>query len=77
MEDKVTCAERVYRLLTSPDQRQRFGQNGREHIRKDFLSPRHVKDYLALLMSVQQPGSPPIEETRSPMGAAVGEEEKV
>lgn len=75
VEDKVTCAERVYRLLASPDQRQRFGQSGREHIRKDFLSPRHVKDYLALLMSMGQPASPPAEGARSPMRTAAGKEE--
>lgn len=48
VEDKISCAERVYHLLKRPDLRQRLGHEGQKHVGEHFLSPRHVRDYLRL-----------------------------
>jgi trehalose synthase len=42
------CAYQVTRLLRSPDLRRRLGQEGREHVRHNFLHPREARDYLAI-----------------------------
>ncbi len=39
-------------LLHSPEYAKRLGENGREHIRNNFLITRHLKDYLLLFLSL-------------------------
>jgi len=39
-------------LLQSPDYARRLGENGREHVRDNFLLTRHLKDYLLLFLSM-------------------------
>lgn len=39
-------------LLQSPDYARRLGENGREHVRDNFLLTRHLKDYLLLFLSL-------------------------
>ena len=39
-------------LLTNPEYAQRLGQNGREHVRKNFLITRHLGEYLLLFLSL-------------------------
>jgi trehalose synthase len=39
-------------LLQSPDYAKRLGENGREHVRDNFLLTRHLKDYLLLFLSL-------------------------
>ncbi|MDI6778586.1 MAG: glycosyltransferase [Bacteroidota bacterium] len=39
-------------LLQSPDYAKKLGENGREHIRRNFLITRHLKDYLLLFLSL-------------------------
>ncbi len=42
------CADRTLTLLQSPALARAMGQAGREHVRKNFLSTRHLRDYLFL-----------------------------
>jgi trehalose synthase len=39
-------------LLQSPEYAKKLGENGREHIRRNFLITRHLKDYLLLFLSL-------------------------
>jgi trehalose synthase len=43
------AAFRIRQLLQSPDLSARLGGAGREYVRRNFLLPRHLGDYLALL----------------------------
>ncbi len=47
------AAARVLQLLTDPVLRRALGANGREHVRQNYLLPRHVKDYLLLLLALE------------------------
>jgi trehalose synthase len=40
-------------LLQSPEYANRLGENGREHVRDNFLLTRHLKDYLLLFLSLE------------------------
>ncbi|MDN3515794.1 MAG: glycosyltransferase [Candidatus Brocadia sp.] len=40
----------IKQLLSSPEYAKRLGENGREHIRQNFLLTRHLKDYLLLFL---------------------------
>jgi trehalose synthase len=42
------CALQIVRLLRDPTLRRRLGQEGREHVRDNFLHTREARDYLAL-----------------------------
>ncbi len=42
----------VKQLLNSPDYAQKLGQNGREHVRNNFLITRHLRDYMLLFLSL-------------------------
>jgi len=42
----------IRQLLHSPHYAERLGRNGREHIRRNFLSTRHLRDYLLLFLAV-------------------------
>lgn len=39
-------------LLNSPDYAKKLGENGREHIRNNFLLTRHLRDYVLLFLSL-------------------------
>jgi trehalose synthase len=43
------CAERTIELLQHPDEAERMGQAAREHVRRNFLTTRHLADYMRLL----------------------------
>ena len=43
-------------LLQEPDYATKLGQNGREHVRRNFLITRHVRDYMLLLLSLDYKG---------------------
>jgi len=45
----------IKQILQSPDYAQRLGENGREHIRQNFLLTRHLKEYLLLFLSLYYP----------------------
>ncbi|MFA5337668.1 MAG: glycosyltransferase [Candidatus Omnitrophota bacterium] len=41
----------IKQLLNSPDYAKKLGQNGREHIKNNFLLTRHLRDYMLLFLS--------------------------
>jgi trehalose synthase len=43
-------------LLQEPEYATKLGQNGREHVRRNFLLTRHVRDYMLLLLSLDCKG---------------------
>ena len=45
----------IKQLLNSPDYARKLGQNGREHIRNNFLLTRHLREYLLLFLSMYHP----------------------
>ncbi|MBP7056823.1 MAG: glycosyltransferase [Candidatus Omnitrophica bacterium] len=42
----------IKQLLNSPSYAKKLGENGREHIKNNFLLTRHVKDYMLLFLSL-------------------------
>ncbi len=42
----------VKQLLNSPQYAKKLGENGREHIRNNFLLTRHIRDYMLLFLSL-------------------------
>ena len=40
----------IKQLLNSPEYAKRLGENGREHVRQNFLLTRHLKDYMLLFL---------------------------
>ena len=42
----------VKQFLTSPDYARQIGENGREHVRNNFLITRHLRDYMLLFLSL-------------------------
>lgn len=42
-------------FLNSPEYAQKLGENGREHIRNNFLLTRHLRDYMLLFLSLYHP----------------------
>ena len=43
-------------LLQEPSFAKKLGENGREHVRQNFLLTRHIRDYLLLFLSLYYPG---------------------
>jgi trehalose synthase len=43
----------IKQLLNSPDYARRLGENGREHVRTNFLITRHLRDYLLLFLFLE------------------------
>ena len=48
------AAKAVKQLLNNPDYARQLGDNGREHVRQNFLITRHLRDYLSLFSSLLQ-----------------------
>lgn len=46
----------IKQLLTSPEYARRLGENGREHVRTNFLLTRHLQDYLLLFLFLDHLG---------------------
>ncbi|MBI2934592.1 MAG: glycosyltransferase [Chloroflexi bacterium] len=42
----------IKQLLVNPDYARWLGENGREHVRQNFLITRHIKDYLLLFLTL-------------------------
>jgi trehalose synthase len=42
------CADRALRILREPDLGKRLGRSGKEHVRKRFLTPRLLRDWLRI-----------------------------
>jgi trehalose synthase len=45
----------IRQLLTNPEYAWWLGQNGREHVRYNFLITRHMRDYLLLFLALDHP----------------------
>jgi trehalose synthase len=54
------AAYRIRYLLRYGEKRQRMGKTGHDFVREHFLLTRNLRDYLTMLLSVQQPDSPVI-----------------
>jgi trehalose synthase len=39
-------------LLSSPEYAKKLGENGREHVKNNFLITRHMKDYMLLFLTL-------------------------
>ncbi|MDD4858165.1 MAG: glycosyltransferase, partial [Candidatus Krumholzibacteria bacterium] len=46
----------IKQLLSSPEYARRLGENGREHVRNNFLLTRHLRDYMLLFLSLYHGG---------------------
>ena len=46
------AAQHIADLLKNPELAQKLGENGREHVRNNFLITRHLRDYLLLILSL-------------------------
>jgi trehalose synthase len=42
------CAERALRILREPELGKQLGRSGKEHVRKHFLMPRLLRDWLRI-----------------------------
>ncbi|NLY74179.1 MAG: glycosyltransferase [Firmicutes bacterium] len=49
-------AHYLKQLLNEPEYAKRLGANGREHIRNNFLTTRHIREYLLLFLSLYHEG---------------------
>ncbi len=49
-------AQWIKHLINEPEYARRLGENGREHIKNNFLITRHIKDYLLLFLSMAHHG---------------------
>ncbi|HEC33453.1 MAG TPA: glycosyltransferase [Chloroflexi bacterium] len=49
------CADRTLYLLQHPKEAARMGKAAREHVRRNFLVTRHLRDYLSLFQRMKQP----------------------
>ena len=45
----------IRELLNNPEYATRLGRNGKEHIRRNFLSTRHLRDYMLLFLYLYNP----------------------
>jgi trehalose synthase len=52
VESVEECAEKVLFLLRNPEVSERMGAAAREHVRRNYLSTRHLADYLRLFGSM-------------------------
>lgn len=50
------AALRIRYLLSRPDERRRMGERAQRHIRENFLLTRHLREYLALIHALLNPG---------------------
>jgi trehalose synthase len=53
VESVQACADKTLHLLQKPDEAKRMGKAGREHVRRNFLITRHLRDYLQLFQDLQ------------------------
>ncbi|MBL7155922.1 MAG: glycosyltransferase [Candidatus Omnitrophica bacterium] len=49
------AALEIRELLNNPEYGKKLGQNGKEHVRRNFLSTRHLRDYMMLFLYLYNP----------------------
>jgi len=47
------AAHAIKQLLSNPEYAKRLGENGREHVRQNFLLTRHLRDYLLMFLTLE------------------------
>jgi trehalose synthase len=47
------CAERVEQILREPDLGRSLARAGKEHVRKNFLTPRLLRDWLQIFKDLR------------------------
>jgi trehalose synthase len=52
VESAEACGEKVLHLLRHPEESARMGTAAREHVRQNFLTTRHLADYLRLFATL-------------------------
>jgi len=52
VDDVETCADKILYLLENQQEAGRMGEAAREHVRRHFLTTRHLADYLSLFDSL-------------------------
>jgi len=52
VSSSAECAERSLQILRDPDLAKRIGKQGKEHARKNFLSPRLLRDWLKIFTEI-------------------------
>jgi trehalose synthase len=60
VSDVETCADRALRILSDPALGRSLGRAGKEHVRKEFLTPRYLRDYLRIfgrLLGIEAPAT--------------------
>jgi trehalose synthase len=53
------CAQRTIDLLADPDGSSKMGEQGREHVRQNFLATRELTDWLTLFSTLSESAQPP------------------
>jgi trehalose synthase len=53
---KEGAAYQIKRLLTNPDLMKKLGNNAKTYVREKYLLPRLIRNYLLLIIAVQNPG---------------------
>ena len=52
VESVEECAQKALYLLRHPEKAKEMGQKGKEHVRRNFLITRHLRDYLELFRTL-------------------------
>ncbi len=60
VHDVEECAEKVLYLLQNRDEAEMMGANAKEHVRRNFLLPRHLRDYLQLFNRLSSTTGSPV-----------------
>jgi trehalose synthase len=68
VSDVETCAERSLDILRDPALGKALGRRGKEHVRKHFLTPRYLRDYLRIFSELLEaaPAAPASEQAAEP-----------
>ncbi len=53
VENNNQCAKRAVKLLKNEKLRKKIGKQGKEHVKKNFLITRHLRDYLKLFKELE------------------------
>jgi trehalose synthase len=53
VDSPEACAERTLYLLEQPDRAAEMGKAGKEHVRENFLTTRHMADYIKLFRDLR------------------------
>jgi trehalose synthase len=51
------CAQRTLEILRDPQLGKQLGRQGKEHVRKEFLMPRYLRDYLKIFTALLESSS--------------------